>query len=273
MKLKKHIRIKDANQVWRILISPLDKLIIETRNPDKKEAFFSCYNLDKGEKIFTRLQFEEKYWLGIEDIYYDIILFHRFTKPDMPGHKSIIAFDIPSKKVIWENKEYSFLFFYNDKIYCFRQLFEGRKFFTISPITGEVIDDLGDDVILINELKYLADEQKKYLNYVFPSTYNNSTEANIKEIIESKTSMLELSGSVEYLVWGESLFFNYHHKVLANVLENRLIVFNMEQKKIIRSEILNSSVNAFMPDSFFMYKNYLLLLKEKKEVLVLSVSE
>ena len=53
--MKKHIRFKDGSQVWRILISPTGNLIIETRDTEKKEAYFSCYKLESGLKRFLRV--------------------------------------------------------------------------------------------------------------------------------------------------------------------------------------------------------------------------
>lgn len=265
MKIKKHIKYKDGNQVWRILISPTGKLIIETRNPDKKEAFFSCIDLETSKKIFKTFQFPEKYWIGIEDFYNDTLLLHRFSKPDMPQHKSIIAFDLNSQKIIWENESYAFLFLYADKVYTYLQRFEGRQFYTLHPETGELIDDLGNDQLVINELKYKADDQKDFTGYKFsePIDLLDSPQV-IKDIIKDS----ELVGLVEFVNFGDLLIFNFHSRVVSNILENKLFVSDTTNNKIVYNEILNSSVVSAVPDSFFIFDKYLILLKEKREVLV-----
>lgn len=268
--MKKHINFKDSCQVWRILISPIDQLIIETRDTDKKEAYFSCYDLGNSKKVFKSYQLDEKYWLGIEDLYDDLILFHRFTKPDMPGHKSIIAFDIKSRQVIWENNDYSFLFLYDEKIYCFTQGFEGRRFYTIDPLTGNLIDDLGDDAYAINEIKYKADDAKDFSSFMFPETFsslNNSIPA-LAEIISKHTGVNNITGEVEFVEKNSKVFMNFHHEITTGVLENKFIVWDIAKDKIVMNELLNSAVNSYVPDSFFIYKNFLILLKEKSEVLV-----
>ena len=268
--MKKHLKFKDGSQVWRILISSTDKIVFETRNTEKKEAFFSCYKLDGGKKLFKGLQPVEKYWTGIEDVYEDIILFHRFAKPDMPGHKSIIAFDVLSKEILWENNEYSFLFLLNNKIYCFVQKFEGRRFYTIDPYSGKLLEELGDDSFSINEFKYKADEEKDWSGYLFPRIFNASEIESVKfkDIVYSVTDKKSLNGEIEYAEYKNKLYVNFHYNVGAGILENKLIVYDITIDKIIFSEILNSAVISYVPDSFFIYKDYLILLKEKNEVIV-----
>ena len=99
MKIKKSLHYKSQNQIWRLLISENDYLLIETRDTNNKEVFFNCFDLNKSQKLFLNMQFEEKYWLGIEKFHKNILLLHRFTKPDMPDHKGIIAFDVVQKKL------------------------------------------------------------------------------------------------------------------------------------------------------------------------------
>ncbi len=270
LRMKKHIRFKDGSQVWRILISPTGNLIIETRDTEKKEAYFSCYNLESGKKVFKSHQLAEKYWIGIEDLYKDTILFHRFAKPDLPGHKSIIAFDVNSKQIAWENNDYSFLFLYDDIIYCYTQKFEGRLFYTIDPVTGNIIDELGDDALAINKLKYKTDDARDFSDYVFPqiSTETDNSGFDLKTIIREEEESVELAGEVEYVIINELLLVNFHHKISTELLENKFFVYNIAMRKTVKSEILNSAVNSYVPDSFFVYQNFLILLKEKSEVVV-----
>ena len=74
---------------------------------------------------------EEKYWIGIEKIYQDKIIFHHFAKPDMPEHKKIIVYDILENKILWQNNDYTFLTILEDKVYAFRKKFEGRDVYIL----------------------------------------------------------------------------------------------------------------------------------------------
>ena len=271
MNFNPHFKFSDGNQIWRLLISDSDKLIVETRDTDKKEVFFSCVDLNSGKELFKDFQFEEKYWIGIEKIYDDIIFFHRFVKPDMPGHREIIAFDINSQRVLWQTNEFTFLFIYNDKLYASKELFEGNKFFILDYKTGEVAGELDTDMNDLNRLKNIAEQEIDYEGYVFTEKFderNPYIEENIKNIIIKKLDGKEYSGNVEFATVGDLVLFNFHEKGETETLINKFYVVEIDSGETKYSEILNSNSNAYAPDSFFCYKDYGIVLKEKQEVMV-----
>ncbi len=271
MNFNPHFKFSDGNQIWRLLISDSDKLIIETRDTDKKEVFFSCVDLNSGKELFKDFQFEEKYWIGIEKIYDDIIFFHRFVKPDMPGHREIIAFDINSQRILWQTNEFTFLFIYNDKLYASKELFEGNKFFILDYKTGEVASELDTDMNELNRLKNIAGQEIDYEGYVFTEKFderNPYIEENIKNIVIKKLNGKEYSGNVEFATVGDLVLFNFHEKGESDTLINKFSVVEIDSGETKYSEILNSNTNAYAPDSFFCYKDYGIVLKEKQEVMV-----
>ncbi|MEW6508150.1 MAG: DUF4905 domain-containing protein [Bacteroidota bacterium] len=269
MKLKKHFSYKSKYQIWRLLISDTNKLVIELRDVDKKEVFFSCYNLAKGKKVFDLLQIEEKYWIGIETLYKDMIFFHKYAKPDMPGHKQIIGFDIASKSVKWTDSSNSFLFAYNDKIYCCRQNFESRNFSALNYRSGILEESLGDDSDKINQLRLESNKLTGENNYLFTEQWQPElSEPAINKAITKIISSLDIVGNVEYTAFGNLLFFSFHSKILNGNLMNRFFAYNLSKQEIVLDDILNVSTNSLIPDSFFVFKNFLLVLKEKNSIIV-----
>ncbi len=127
MKLKKKYIHNNNRQIFRLIPTDTDKIIVEERDTDKKQAYFNCLHIESGKKILKNLQLNEKFWIGIETVYNDVIFFHRFQKPDMPHHRGIIAYDIEKKKKIWEDLENTFLFIKDDKVYSFQKTFNGRE--------------------------------------------------------------------------------------------------------------------------------------------------
>jgi hypothetical protein len=137
MNIKKLYSYSNKKQIWRLLPTDTNKLIIEERDLDKKQVFFNCLQSDTGIKIFKNFQLDEKFWIGIETIYKDVIFFHKFTKPDMPAHKGIIVFDINNQKILWQNDELNFLFVSDDKLFCFQQNFENQNYSSLDFKTGK----------------------------------------------------------------------------------------------------------------------------------------
>ncbi|MFA7287758.1 MAG: DUF4905 domain-containing protein [Melioribacteraceae bacterium] len=249
-----------------MLITPLGKLIIDSRDIDTKEAFFSCIDPETKKTIFKDFQLEEKYWIGIEAMIGDIIYLHKFTKPDMPGHKEIIAIDIMSQKILWTELKYSFLFAYENRIYCYFQKFEEREFVALDYLTGEIIDNFGSDYSKINE-RYEKSEKEKYSNeYKFPEIF---TGIGLPETFSASiTNEEEVEGDIEYLLYEDFIFLNFHKKNGNGFLQNKFIAYSRDKNKIIYEEVLNANAKANVPGSFFVHRNYLYLLKEKTELIV-----
>ncbi len=129
VKIKKKYSFTNNRQIWRLIPTDTNKIIIEDRDNNSREVFFNCLDIITGEIIFRNFQLEDKFWIGIETIYNDIIFFHKFLKPGLPIHTGIIAFHIHSKKILWETEDYNFHFIKDDKIYVFKSKFEGREYF------------------------------------------------------------------------------------------------------------------------------------------------
>ena len=271
MNLTKLYSYKSSGQIWRILISDNEKLVMETRDRSSKEVSIQCFNLFSGEKVFTDFQLEEKHWIGIETIYKDVILFHKFPKPDMPGHKEIIAFDINAQKVLWENKDLSFLFAYQDKVYGFKQGFEERYYTTLNYLTGEVLEELGSDFENINSLRSLSENEKDWSVYTFPKIFAPEEDVVVTNAIQSQIADREIVGNVEYILYYDLLLFNFHQKDSASATTNNFIAIDLAVNKVLLTKIINTNVRAFFTDSFFAYKNLLFLLREKNEVLIYSI--
>lgn len=273
MKIKKEYTFKSSRQIWRIIPADTEKLIIEEINKETKEAFFNCLDLKTGRKIFENLQFEEKFWLGIETVYKDVIFFHKFRKPDMPGHNAIIAFDINSKKILWETGNFSFLFIHEEKVYVFIQKFEGRNFYQLDYLTGEIINDLGNDRELIDNAKEEFQKKNNYNDYFFPEFYDSSKE-NYPEIVNIFNNEKEeniISGKIEYINYNNLLLFNYHEASSGNFLKNFFKIVDKDTGKVIFKDVLDKETKTFKPDSFFIKKNQLFLLKGNQELTVYSI--
>lgn len=274
MKINRNYTFTNDRQIWRILITDSNKLVIEDRDIDKKQAYFNCLEAPTGNLIFRNVQLDEKYWLGIETIYRDIIYFHKFAKPDMPGHRVIMAFDIATQQILWQTDDYNFLFIYNDKLYTFRQKFEGREFFVLDYLTGELINELGSDTAQINQLKENLNDENKYRNYHFPVIFNNEsfkTEPifpTIQKII--KNSIIE--GNIEYLFFKNLLMFNFFYRNSKGSLDNIFYIINTDNRKTMLKEKIYTNANAYVPDSFFIKDNLLFLLLEKTKIAVYSLS-
>ena len=273
MKLKKKYTHNNKRQIFRLIPTNTGKIIIEERDTEKKLAFFNCLQIDTGKKIFKHLQLDEKFWLGIEAVYNDVIFFHKFVKPDLPQHNGIVAYDINHKRTIWEDKNRTFLFVKDEKIYAFQQRFEDREFVTLNYLTGEVIDELGIDSDAINLLRTDAINSEDFSIYRFPSSFdiNSFGERRENEILSKLREEHIITGGIEYVLMDDLLLFNFHEVNPDNTLKNIFKAVDLSRKKYILEVTLNSRTNAFAPDSFFVKDDLLLLLIERTKLEVFKM--
>jgi hypothetical protein len=271
MKLYRNYTYSNKRQIWRIIPGGPDKLVIEERNPVTREVFFSCIDMNSGNVLLENLQFDEKFWIGIEEVYKDVIFFHNYQKPDMPGHADIIAYDINKKEVIWRSDKYLFSLVYDNKIYCFRNFFERQKYYQLDYYTGELISELGDDFNQIGHLRELR-ETELYKGYRFPEVFNHPVK-EIDSIIEELRTEVLISGKIDYFVTGNLLLLSYHTVLDDGKLRNNFRTLDISTKMVIFEEILNKEITNYIPDSFFLINDLVFLLKEKETLFVFLIND
>lgn len=266
MKLKNIFSHNNNRQIWRILVSETDKVVIEERDSTSNEAFYNVIDLLSEEKIINDYQFKEIKWMGIEAVYEDKIFFHAYVKPDLPIHNGIIAFDIASGKIIWQNDLYIFYFAYNNKIYCYKEEFEGRSYFSLDINTGQVIESFSNDTNTINLLKSEWIRKQNSAGFIFPEAVESFEDIQIKNIVDNLTEKSKLSGKYEYILNKSVLFLSYHNKNADDTFNNNFFIIDINTKKTIFAEAIGTRLNNYLFDSFFIKNKYLFVLKEKNQL-------
>lgn len=270
-KIQKLFSYSQDLNIWRILISELEQVIIEERDINKKEVFFSCIELESGKPVWKNKTFEnEKFWIGIEGTKSKYLFLHMFEKPDMPTHKKILTVDLTSGDLAWKNDDLTFYGFDDDFVYAFNKKLDSREFFKLKIVNGEMIASLGDE----EEAKVILDNlpEYDYSKYKFSNTVGENPDFQFqREIIKKVIGENKFLSLCEFIETDKYLVFNYYDKVAQWSLVNRLVVFNKSEEAPLMIETVNSSTPAPVPDSFFLYKNFLIFIKDKKELNVYSL--
>lgn len=274
MKIRKKYTHDNKRQIFRLIPTGTNKLIIEERDTEKKQAYFNCLQIENGKEIFNSLQLKEKFWLGIETVHKDIVFFHKFAKPDLPQHLGITAFDINNAKTIWEDPNRTFLFIKDDTVFTFQQGFEGRKFEVLDSMTGKVIAEPDYDSDTINLMREKVDASRDYSSYNFPERFEpfnmqNQVAVNYLNGVKKAHNIL---GEIEFVLVDSLLMFNFHEKNKHNSIDNIFKAIDLMTGKHILEITLNSQTNAFAPDSFFVKDNLLFILIEKTKLKVYKIS-
>lgn len=270
--IKKNYSFSNNRDIWRLIPSESGYLIIQERDFKTKEFFFNGLSIGDGKIIFKDHQLDEKYWIGIEAVYKDKIFFHKYRKPDMPGHKGIYALDISSQKVIWQNEDLIFQFVKEEKIFACQSTFDGREYFMLNYLTGEIIERLDCDAKQINKLREESFKEDFTNKFLFSERKNPDDKTpEFLEVFKSIKNTSEVIGEINWLVYNDAVLFNYHVALKEKTYTNYFEVFDISRKKKLLKEKINSGVSSLIPESFFMLDNLLFLLVEKTKLVVYKI--
>ena len=272
--LKKNYTFSSKRNIWRLIPAESDLLVIEERDTTTKEVFFNCLTLSEGKPVFKNLQLGEKYWIGIEAVHKNIIYFHKFNRPDLPGHKGIYAFDVFEKKVLWLNDDLQFLFADEDKVYSFQQTFEGRKFFVMDFLTGSLLSELKGDSSELNKLRANVFQSDFLNSFLFPSIHDGILEnGEVDKLINQILSEFNVEGNFSVIKHLGLILFSFHTKNSDGTYNNYFRVYDVEKGKYVLKETLNIKSKNLVPDSFFILRNLLFLLIEKNKLVVYRIMQ
>lgn len=273
MNIKKKYSITNKRIIWRLIPSG-NKLLIEERDANNKQVYFNCIDIDSGNSVLSDFQLEEKFWVGIEAFENDKIFFHKYDKPDMPGHIGITVYNLITNEILWSRKDLIFLFLYENQVFAYIQKFESRDFFSLDAVTGNIIKDYGEDVRMINGLreKLLAEQYEKYKNYLFPESYaagKLSTES--QNLVENLKENEIISGGIEFIKYKNLLLLSFHTVKDNGLLNNSFRIIDIGSGKIIFEDVVNTGITSYIPDTFFIKDNFLFLINDKTKLVVFSL--
>jgi len=274
MKVKKKYTLKNKRTIWRLIPSG-NKLLVEERDEVSKQVYYNCVAIESGKSILKNFQPEDKFWSGIEAFEDDRIYFHKFVKPDMPGHIGVTVYDLNAKKILWRKDNFVFLFLNENKVFTFVQKFESREFFSLDAETGNIVSQYGENAREINSIreKLLDEQYEKYKNYYFPESYTeDKSSPEVKGIIESLKQGEIISGTIDIITYQNLLLLSYHTVKDDGKMNNYFIIIEIDGGKVIFKEVINSDITSYIPDSFFIKDNFLFLIKDKSELIVFSLN-
>src|SRR5437762_2854726 len=126
--------------IWKLLISPDGILVGEERDLDAKTASLFAIDVPSGKVLWREVTIDEAWWFNSERATSENIYIQKFRKPDMPEPKGIIALDIHTGLLRWEQPDVSMLFEHEGKVYSQREAMGRKEFFALDSKSGEVLE-------------------------------------------------------------------------------------------------------------------------------------
>ncbi len=102
-------RFQVKGVLWQLYTGSGGLFVGEDRNLERKEVTFFCIESRTGAVLWRDRALPQPWWVGIETVCNDILLFHMYASPDLPGHRGVVAADVRSGSVLWTVPDARFL--------------------------------------------------------------------------------------------------------------------------------------------------------------------
>lgn len=255
--------------IWRMFFNQLGIVAGETRDIDSKNTYFFALDSVNGRELFREMQLEEKWWVSISGINSDTVFISGYKKPDMPEQLGITAVNQKDGSIRWTRNDLSFFYSNDQNVYAYKQFFESKKYLYVNAETGCDIGEVTpDDALSVKN----QTESLLYKDFVYPEMLNGHNK------LSGILGNMKYLGEVECIEFKNLLIFNIHefkgvdiHDITRKNVTNRLFIRDSESNKIIFEETLNKNVSGYVPDSFFIRKDQLFYVKEKKELISIKL--
>lgn len=256
-------------QIWRILISDDGLIVGEDREIDKKQVSFFCLNADNGLALWRDKTLQTPWWIELSMIHRNVVFFHEFESADLPEHKRIIALDLHTGDLLWENPEFRLLFASDESVYVQKNTFENLLYFELEYESGNVLREVNQSHI--NALRGDILSKKKFAFHTPQVLHLQNTSKNaIITILENRKSKNNLLEYAEY--WSnDSIVVTCYYENIGSTLEQKRMrqlieVFDIQRSKsIFVDEILASAV-SIVPNGFFYMDGSIFYVQERNNL-------
>jgi len=228
-----------------------DTLFVEIRDNEEKKVCFGSIDLKTGKVYFKDLVTPERWLTGIEAAYDGVLLIHYYQSETGPTHKGLLAVDAFTGNILWSNFTYGFDHLTVNGPIVYDTRMQPRKLFLADIKTGATT--------------------RIYEPYVYKDLENNIRvpEQLITELLPADLVTVHPYGNwVHYLEYNNFRIVSLH-ALKGGLLVQELYIFDGGNK--IYEDLLNADIQKIQPEAFIMHKNCLIYIKNKTELIVLSL--
>lgn len=236
----KHLHSPKPNQIiWKIILDDDNETIAwESRTNDKK-VFFNAYDFKEDKYLLQDFYLEEDWLLNIQTVKNQVLYFTGFESEFSPVQKGIIAFDLKSKKIVWQNFSVTLQQFTQQGLVVFDPRVNPRKYKLLDFENGELIK-----TIIMEELNLL----KSLKNEVF-----------LPKIIDEN-----LDWKTKHQLIYKDLKIISGYKLQGNHFDQYIIV--EKNNEVLFEDIINQATTKKSFDTFLMWQSKLIFIKNKSEI-------
>jgi hypothetical protein len=253
--------------VWKLLVDQQSSLlVVELREEETRQVNFTSIDLESKKILWQDLQNKEKWWTGLDAVKNGIMVLHGYRDVQNPEHQGIYVFNSKTGKYLWENKDLTFVLLEEKRLVAYDPKQQERTYHLLDLKKGNTLGYLGE-MELKAELAAIREDKSYLLNsnhYNTENKYFNKIAGFVASISDKKPE-----GPLDYLEYKGKILVSFYTKE-GEKLVNYLLVVN-EEGEILLLDQIGSEISGIGLDTFFLFKDLLIFIKNKKELVIFEL--
>lgn len=270
-------RYRSHSLLWRILCAQGGRFVGECRDQEKKAATFFSLDEATGRPLWEGLSLGEPWWVGLEGVQRDVVLFHTYAQPDMPAHRGVFAHDLESGSELWRREDLTYWFGNDLFAYVYKDLFEKRVAYELELRTGTPVRSFEDSLEEVHHLRQQVLEQRAPVEVLAPELVGpDSDHPEVGELVKRMLKGRTAVGAPEFIRHRDVLAVSLYTAMRASAgekpkYENTLAVVRTPGHRLILSTILGAGLAAPVPDTFFIKGERLFAIQDQRELVAIRL--
>jgi hypothetical protein len=250
--------------IWKLRIDAFANILVpEIRDGENRETGFAGIDLTTKKILWQGPDINEKWWIGLEEAKYGKVILHGYKDIQNPEHKGLIVLDSRSGKVLWKKEELSFYSTTHEAIIAYDMEETERRYKKIDINEGKIIEEISESE--------LTDERKSEESFVKNSSHYRADNKYFEKIAGFAEAYIgkKPEQALDYLEYKEGIIVSFYARE-EEKLVNYLMVVN-EKGELIYNEPIDKDLKGVGIDTFFLYNDLLIFIKNKKELVIFEL--
>jgi hypothetical protein len=256
-----------SGMIWKIIPSEKKYLVGEVRDTVNRKAEYFVLDVLTGNQLWRKNIFDT-WWVGIEVVHNDFIVFHGYETPELPEHLNVIVVDCLTGSVIWSAGDLKYLFIKDDSLYAVRHFKNTASIVKCELATGKVIGEYDEEAV--NGIYKSVDIKiPDHINY--PDSLELIKNENVKLMgnqIPDFKIMEYLIQDGKVIIAGYTSIRNSNNSI---TLHHELIIVKEENKKIIYRDTISQQSAYPLNGTFLLMAGKVIYPKENKIINAINI--
>ena len=246
---------------------------MELRDTEAKTAEYAGIAISSGSPLWQGVMLEDSWWIVMNRIFKDVLLLQQFVKPDMPTPGGIFAIDLFTGKILWQNKDLTFVDASNNLVYASRKSVGSEEIMGLDYRTGDEKLVLSADDPQTGGLAFDPPRDEFVLSSFFEEIEGTLPESR-KELVRKATPAGALNPTYILSVSGKDIVGFYtdagKDEKGVPVFDSHLRVVNSEGKPLF-DDVIDRKVYTTLGDFYFVVENRLIYARNSVEVVAVNL--